>query len=244
MNALATPALTPLSAGLPYPCAPSAEELRERARSLAPEMRQRAAETERLRRLPAANVAALRQAGLFRLLQARRSAGWQASLRTHIDVVAEVARGCASTAWCLAVVQAHTWLLSLFPEAAQDDVYAGNPDALASAVILARAQARRVNDGFAITGAWPFCSGCHHADWVLLGAAVADQTGAVVDEGMLLLPAAEVEVRDDWHVMGLCGTGSCTVAVKDRFVPAHRYLSFAALARGQAPVRDLHDGWL
>jgi alkylation response protein AidB-like acyl-CoA dehydrogenase len=220
------------------------DEALSRAGALVADLRGRAAEAERLGRLPDANVAALREAGLFKLLQARRYGGRQTSLRTQVDVVAEVARGCAATAWCLGVAHAHSWLAALFPEAAQDDAYGDNPDALLAAVVAPRGQARAVRGGYALGGFWPFCSGCRHSDWVLLGAAVTDEAGRKADEGLLFLPAADVEIQDDWNVTGLRGTGSCSVVVKDRFVPRHRYLSFAAVMAGEAPGRDLHDGWL
>jgi 3-hydroxy-9,10-secoandrosta-1,3,5(10)-triene-9,17-dione monooxygenase len=219
-------------------------EARRRAAALVADLRGRAAETERLGQLPPANVEALREAGLFRLAQARRCGGHQLPLRAQVDVVAEVARGCASTAWCLGVAHAHSWLAALFPEAAQDDVYATDPDALLAAVVTPRGQARSVRDGYVLSGLWPFCSGCHHSDWVLLAAAVHDEAGGPTDQGLLLLPASDVTIKDDWNVMALRGTGSCSVAVKDCFVPRHRYLSYAALAAGQAPGREVHDGWL
>jgi 3-hydroxy-9,10-secoandrosta-1,3,5(10)-triene-9,17-dione monooxygenase len=223
---------------------PTAAELKDRAGSLVADLRGRATETERLGRLPSANVEALREAGLFKIVQARRYGGQQLSLRAQVDAVAEIARGCASTAWCLGVAHAHSWLAALFPEAAQDDVYATEPDALLAAVVTPRGQARVVRGGYALSGFWPFCSGCQHSDWVLLGAAVLDETGGQIDEGLLLLPVADVTIKDDWNVMALRGTGSCSVVVKDCFVPRHRYLSFAAVAAGQAPGRELHDGWL
>jgi len=218
--------------------------IRDRARELIAQLRQRAGETEQLRRLPAVNVEALRRAGLFQLVQARRSGGQELSLRTQIDVVADIARGCASTAWCLGVVHAHSWLLASFPQRAQDDAYGTNPDALVSAVITARGKASTVRGGWLLSGFWPFCSGCQHSDWVILGAALANEKGETVDEGVFLVSTSEVEIKDDWHVTALRGTGSCSVAVNHLFVPEHRYLSFADLLRGQAPGRDLHDGFL
>ena len=82
MNALASPLVEPLSA----------EEVTDRASALIADLRGRAAETERLGRLPAANVEALQQAGLFKLLQPRRHGGLQMDLRTQVDAVAAIAR--------------------------------------------------------------------------------------------------------------------------------------------------------
>jgi 3-hydroxy-9,10-secoandrosta-1,3,5(10)-triene-9,17-dione monooxygenase len=215
-----------------------------RAAALAPVLAERVAEADRLRRVPDANVAALREAGLFKVLQARRYGGHQASLRTHIDVVAALARGCTSTAWCVGVVHAHSWLMGLFPEAAQQETYGRNPDALISAVIAPRGKARAVAGGYRLSGFWPFGSGSQHADWLFLGAVVENDAGEVVDEADLLVPISDVTIRDDWNVVGLRGTGSCSLAAKDVFVPAHRYLSLRAAIAGTAPGAALHDGAL
>jgi 3-hydroxy-9,10-secoandrosta-1,3,5(10)-triene-9,17-dione monooxygenase len=219
-------------------------ELIARATALIPELRERAAEAERLRRLPDANVAALKRAGLLKVLQARRHGGYQLSLHAHVDAVAAIARGCGSTAWCMGVVHAHSWLMASFPERAQDETYGADPDTVISAVIAPRGEARPVDGGYVLNGFWPFASGCQHAQFLLLGARILDNSGAVIDEADLLVPAADIAIKDDWHVAGLRGTGSCSVAVKDVFVPRHRYLSLPSLAQGKAPGAALHDGSL
>ena len=76
------------------------DSLVARATALVPELAARVGEADKLRRVPDANVAALRQAGLFKVLQPRRYGGHQAGLRTHIDVVAEISRGCLSPFAC------------------------------------------------------------------------------------------------------------------------------------------------
>jgi len=219
-------------------------ELAGRAEQLVPELRERAAAAERLRRLPDENVAAVRTAGLFKVLQSRAFGGHQASLRTHVEVIATLARGCAATGWCAGVIHAHSWLMGLFPWQAQEDAYGADPDTIISAVISPRGTAKRVEGGYMLSGFWAFCSGCEHAQFLLLGAAVKDEAGAVVDEGDLLVPVADITIRDDWNVIGLRGTGSCSIVAEKVFVPAHRYLSLRAAVTGDAPGVERQQGWL
>jgi 3-hydroxy-9,10-secoandrosta-1,3,5(10)-triene-9,17-dione monooxygenase len=223
---------------------PDTAELIERATALIPELSQRAAEAEALRRLPDANVAALKRAGLLKVLQARRYGGHQASLHAHIDTVATIARGCGSTAWCMGVVHAHSWLMASFPQEAQDETYGADPDTFISAVIAPRGEAKPAAGGYVLNGFWPFASGCQHAKYLLLGARILDAAGTVVDEADLLVPAKDISIKDDWNVAGLRGTGSCSVAAKDVFVPLHRLLSLPGLVEGKAPGALLHDGGL
>jgi 3-hydroxy-9,10-secoandrosta-1,3,5(10)-triene-9,17-dione monooxygenase len=220
------------------------DEMVARAASLVPELQGRAAEAERLRRLPDANVAALQRAGLLKVLQPRRYGGLQMSLHTHIDTVAAIARGCGSTAWCMGVMHAHSWLMGSFPQAAQEESYGANPDAVISAVIAPRGKARPADGGYVLDGFWPFASGCEHSQWLLLGAQIADATGAIADGADMLVPTADVAIRDDWNVVGLRGTGSCSVVAKDVFVPRHRYLSLPGIIAGNAPGAARHEGSL
>jgi 3-hydroxy-9,10-secoandrosta-1,3,5(10)-triene-9,17-dione monooxygenase len=219
-------------------------ELVERALTLGPQLRGNVAEGEQLRRLPDANVAALKRAGLLKVLQAKRFGGHQLSLHTHVDTIAAVARGCASTAWCMGVIHAHSWLMANFPQAAQEETYGANPDTVISAVIAPRGTAKRVAGGYVLSGFWPFASGCQHSSWLLLGARILDDKGAVVDEADLLVPTAEIKIHDDWKVAGLRATGSCSVEAKEVFVPGHRYLSLPGLIGGETPGAALHDGTL
>lgn len=221
--------------------APGHAELVARAEALVPLLRERAAEAERTRRVPAENITALREAGLLRVLQPRRYGGYEASLRTHLSVVAELARGCASTAWCVGVFHAHSWLMGSFPEQALAESYGADPNAIISAVIAPRGMARVVDGGFMLSGAWPFCSGSQHAQWLLLGAGLVNADGKSVDEGDLLVPASEVTIKDDWNVQGLRGTGSCTVIAEEVFVPQHRYLSLPGVIAGRAPGAPSHE---
>jgi 3-hydroxy-9,10-secoandrosta-1,3,5(10)-triene-9,17-dione monooxygenase len=220
------------------------DELVRRAEALIPQLRENVAETEQLRKMSPASVELVRKAGLFRVLQPSRIGGLQQSFRTHIDTIATVARACGSTAWCMGVMQAHSWLVGHFPKEAQDETYGANPDTLISAVISPRGQLRATDSGYVLNGVWPFGSGCQHSDWLILGAAVLNDKGEVVDEADVLLPTSAATIKDDWNVVGLRGTGSCTIVAKDVQIPKHRYLSLRGLVGGQTPGASLHDGWL
>lgn len=224
---------------------PDADSLIAAARALAPGLRARAAGTDTLRRLPDENVAEMKKAGLFRVIQPKRCGGWQMDFHAHLDVVEAVAAGCGSSGWCLGVLQIHSWVVGLLTEQAQDDIYAEDPDALIAAVLNPRGKARSTDTGgYVVEGFWPFGSGSEHADWMLLGALLLDDDDNVLDEGCFLIPAKDVEIRDDWRVAGLRGTGSCSLVVAGTDVPAHRFISFTEGRDGKTPGAHLHDGTL
>ncbi len=222
------------------------DELRRRAEAAAGDFRTRVADAERDRRVPAENMARIRETGLLRVIQARSCGGHELSMRAHLDVISAIGEGCSATAWVLGVMHAHSWMMAHFPGAARDDVYGADPDTMISAVIGPRGRAVLNGDGSAtLSGFWPFGSGCEHAAWLLLGAGVYDAAGEMVDEADFLVPTGDVAIQDDWFVAGLSGTGSCSIRVDGLTVPAHRRLSIPALIEGATPgMAEGYDGWL
>lgn len=222
-----------------------AHDLIERTRAIVPELRSRTEEAAVLRRVPAENIALMREAGSLKTIQSTRNGGYGLGIRAHLDTVATLAEGCASTAWCAGVIQAHSWMLSHFPVEAQDEIYGANPDAVVSAVIGPRGKAQRQADGsYVLSGFWPFASGNENAEWLLLGAVILDEQGDPCDEGDFAVATTDVVRHDDWFVNGLTATGSCSVSVENLTIPAHRYLSLAQLVGTNAgPGTSAQEGW-
>lgn len=191
------------------------------------------------RRVPAASMAAVRAAGLVRSWQPARWGGGEADVTTALTVLTALGRGCAATAWVAGVWHAHSWLMALFPEAAQRDVWGDGADRTLAGVPTPRGTARIVAGGYRLSGRWPFASGIDHADWVLLGGVVDRVAGS---ETIFVVPRAEAISLDDWNTAGLAGTGSHTVTATDLFVPAHRAMRMAKAMRGEAPGLDANPG--
>ena len=224
----------------------TAEEIRARAESIIEDLKKYADRAEADRRLCRESVEMIRTNGLLRTVQPRSCGGHELPFRSYIDVLAAVGEGCSATAWVLGVWHAHSWLMGHFPEQAQRDVYADNPDTFVSAVIAPRGKAVRQSDGSHIlNGFWPFGSGCEHSQWLILGAEIFDESGEKIDEADLLMPTAAIDILGDWNVAGLQGTGSHSLVAKDVRVPAHRYLSLPPLIEREAPAyKDEGTGWV
>jgi len=215
------------------------------AEALAPTFLARSLDDPDIRRVPDANIDDLKAAGLLSVIQARRNGGLETDMVTQLEVTAALGEGCPSTAWVAGVGHAHSWLISHFPAAAQADIYGDDPRQLVSAVIGPRGRAERTGDSFTLSGFWPFGSGCEHStSWVLLGAELFDEAGEKFDEGIFAVETEQVEILDDWQVVGLTATGSCSMTATDVVVPEHRFLSMRGVVEGTSPGRDLHDGWL
>ena len=213
------------------------EELIERAKELVPTLRERAAKAEELRRLPDETVRDFHDTGLFRMLQPARFGGAEMDYGILIDIDAQIGRACGSSAWVLANLASHHWMLAMWPEQAQHEVWGQSPDALiASGFIFPAGRATAADGGYWLTGRWPFASGIDHSEWVMLGALVHSEREDVEPEyRMFLAPKSDLEVIDTWYAAGLRGTGSNDVAAQDVFVPEHRTLAVADSLGGGAP---------
>ena len=224
------------------PVARSAQVLRDsliaRARNLVPDLRARSAETCANRRVPAASACALRDSGLTRVLQPARFGGYAADYRLFTDIIQELAQGCASTSWIYGVFGEHQWVIANFSEQAQAEVWA-DPTAVACASFVPQGHAVALEGGWRVSGSWSFASGCDHAQWAIIGALVEKAPGQRVSRDFII-GMHELAIKDDWHVLGLQGTGSKSLVVDQVFVPDHRSLWHDDLKAARTPGRHLH----
>ena len=206
--------------------APDIATLLARATAIRPILERNADATDSLRRLADENVEALRESGLCRLMVPARFGGHQTSIRTYVDVMAEVGRGCGSTAWVASLINVCAWLAALFPEQAQADVWGSNRDAWIAGSLAPNGAAVPVDGGWRVTGRWPWASGSMHAQWAACGIHMKDERGEMANFGLSLMPMPELTVEDTWFMAGMKGTGSNTIVATDVFVPAHRFLPY------------------
>ena len=173
----------------------------------------RAAEAEELRRLPAATVADFRAGGLANLLLPARYGGQQADFPEILDAVRRMAHGCASSAWTLGFYMLHNWMLALYDEQAQEEVFVDGP-VLCPAPLAPTGRGVPADGGVRLTGRWSWATGIMDADWVMVGALCGPDDG--IYPALALLPAGDVEVDDVWHTAGMRATGSNDVIVVRR----------------------------
>lgn len=205
----------------------SPEEYLGRTRELLPAIRARARQTEGLRRLPDETFAEFQEAGLFRALQPKRYGGYELDPGVFYQAVAEVGAVCGSSGWVFGVIGVHNWHLAIFPPQAQEDVWGEDDSVQASTSIAPTGTVERVTGGFRLKGRWSFSSGCDFCQWAVLGGvAPSAEAGAPPDGRAFLVPRRDYRIEDNWHVTGLCGTGSKDLVVEDAFVPEHRTHSF------------------
>ena len=96
-----------------------------RARELVPTLRQRAALTEELRRLPKETVSDLHAAGIMRAAQPKRYCGSDLDYEIVLEIAYELGKGCGPTAWRYSIWASHNWVAGMYSEKTQEEYGAG-----------------------------------------------------------------------------------------------------------------------
>jgi 3-hydroxy-9,10-secoandrosta-1,3,5(10)-triene-9,17-dione monooxygenase len=220
----------------------SAPDLMERGLELRPALVARQQDAEQLRRVPEATMQEFHDAGILRVIQPVAFGGFEAGFIDQIDLTYEIARACGASGWVYAVLSAHGAMIANFSERAQQEVWGDNPRALASSSLSSIGQFRRADSGYLVSGFWRYSSGCDYCTYLVAGADAEepDATG-LRPRRRFLLPIAQLEIVDDWHVMGLAGTGSKSLRGEALFVPDWMSLTDREFLDNTGPGRALHD---
>jgi 3-hydroxy-9,10-secoandrosta-1,3,5(10)-triene-9,17-dione monooxygenase len=208
-----------------------------RARTLIPQLRDRAARTEELRRLPPETERDLHDTGLFRIVQPKRVGGSEFDYVALVDCADVIGQADASAAWNFANLASHHWMLGMFDKRAQDLVWNKDVNTLiASSFIFPAGRARKVEGGYVLRGNWPFSSGVDSSDWNMLASVVwSDDEADGIEYRIFLVNKSDYKINDTWNSAGLRGTGSNDVEVNDAFVAEPMTVAVHDLAGGPTP---------
>jgi alkylation response protein AidB-like acyl-CoA dehydrogenase len=213
------------------------DEIMRRVAAISPILRANSPKCDQARQVVPESMRAMIDAGMFRIPQPRRTGGYEMSLRTLADAVTGLSQACPSSGWVLMVMGAHHWCMGSFPEAAQDEVFGDRRDGLVAGTLSWQGTATPVSEGYRVEGRWQFASGVDRSDWVMVGCGDPATRGPGVH---VVIPRAEIEVDDTWHVMGLQGTGSKDLVAHNIFVPSHRAIDTRTMFRGASPHAANH----
>lgn len=159
-------------------------------------------------------VDALVAAGLHNMAVPLRMNGEHLSAKATARVSAEIAKGCPSAAWCIAISNSCALLGSQMTEPMQKKIFAdGTP--LMTSSIAGMGQFKAVDGGYVLNGRWDYCSNSHHAQFALFQG-VLDETQLMIG----LIPIGDMKRLDNWDMIGMRGTGSDALVAEDVFIPA------------------------
>jgi 3-hydroxy-9,10-secoandrosta-1,3,5(10)-triene-9,17-dione monooxygenase len=215
---------------------PSAAELINRARKLAPKLRERAVKAEHDRNVPHESVEEYIDAGLIHTLQPKRWGGYEHDHEVAFDVAIELGKStCASSAWVLNYFTDHACILAHFPEEAQHDVWSKNKAACIATSAAPTGKVSLAPEGYRLDGRWAWSSGLRHSQWIMIGGLIFREGEDHPDMRLFLVPVSDIKLDDTWYCAGLRGTGSVTAICDNVFVPEHRTVTFGLLRDACSP---------
>lgn len=205
------------------PAHPGETELVGRARDMIPWLRERADACERARMVPRETIQAFHDAGFFRILQPKRWGGYEMHPNVLNRVLMELARGCPSSAWNVMVLGVHPFEVGLLDPRCGDELWGEDDSRLVSSSYAPFGTVKAVDGGYLLNGDWLTSSGCDHASGgAFVGARLFTGDGKLIDYKAFWIEAKDYEIVDDWEVVGLAGTGSKKLRIRDVFIPAYR----------------------
>lgn len=200
---------------------PTEAEIVQRAHGMIPMLRARAEECEKNRMVPKETIQAFKEAGFFKILQPKRWGGYEMQPNVLNKVLIELARGCPSSAWNVMVLGVHPFEVGLLPAKVGDELWGEDNTQLVSSSYAPFGTVAKVEGGYKLNGEWLTSSGCDHAAGGAFVGGRVEENGELVFRSFWI-QRSDFEIVDDWFVVGLAGTGSKKLVIKDVFVPDYR----------------------
>ncbi|PXW30363.1 UNVERIFIED_CONTAM: alkylation response protein AidB-like acyl-CoA dehydrogenase [Williamsia faeni] len=205
----------------------------------ADEIRAEGVEGDKLMQLSDTSAKRLRDSGVIRMLQPKEYGGFESHPREFAETAMGIGAIDGAAGWVSGIVGVHPWELAFFDRKAQDEVWGEDPDTWMASPYAPMGVAKPVDGGYILNGRWSFSSGTDHCGWVMIGATVGDQDGKPLMPPQhlhVLLPRSDYDIdQESWNVVGLRGTGSKDLIVKDAYIPTYRTLSAKKVFDGSAP---------
>lgn len=222
-------------------------ELLAVARALTPLIEAEADRSEAQGTMTQAVVDAVAEAGLFWIMVPTEVGGLGANIATCLAVFEELAYADGSAGWSVMANATSSCFAAVYlDDAAVEAMFGGGQRAIHGGMFAPVGHATASDEGYVVNGDYRFGSGTAHAAWIAAGVMeMEDGEPAVTDAGLpamtvTFIPRDQVELLDNWDVMGLVGTGSYDYRVDHVVVPERfTFRLLEATARRGGPTHGI-----
>lgn len=181
------------------------------------EIRARRSEFAASQSIPNDIVDGFKRLGVYRAMVSKRFGGEERTPAEFCRLIEAISEADGSAGWVASFGSSACYLAAL-PEETLRKLYAKGPDVVFAGGLFPLQPAKRTPEGFLINGMWKFASGSPGAELIGVGIMVEnDSTGGL--PRVAVMPADKVTIRQNWDVIGLQGTGSHDIIVRDVVVP-------------------------
>jgi indole-3-acetate monooxygenase len=185
------------------------------ASALGPMIEKHSAKGEAERRVPAQVLSAIKEAGLVRMVTPKSLGGLEVDPVTCARVVEEISHFDSATGWTLQAANSGDFYCARLPDEGANEIYSKGPDTVIALAINPPMEATPVDGGYRVSGQNPLASNISDADWFMTLVRIEGEEGL---RGAFI-PRKDFSIADTWRSMGMRGTDSNDVVVKDAFVP-------------------------
>lgn len=201
-----------------------ATELLDRINDLRGLIEQQAEAHETASELSPEVIDGLEQSGAFGLMAPACLGGLEAHPSLVIEALKTLSYFDGSTGWyCQAATTGVAVAGAFLGDRAIDEIFCSGKRATCAGQAAPTGKAERVGDGYRISGSFSFGSGLPNASWVVGGYILHEDGKPVLRDGapvmlIALAPRDKVEIRGNWDVLGLRGTGSYDFHVREQII--------------------------
>ncbi|KDR30865.1 MULTISPECIES: acyl-CoA dehydrogenase family protein [Caballeronia] len=181
------------------------------------EIARRRDEFDRVSHVPRDVIDKLKRAGIYRAATPKRFGGDVRAPGEFLQMIERIAVADGSAAWVASFGSANLYLAAL-PLATQAAIYADGPDQVFAGGLFPVQNAQPASGGYRVSGTWKFASGCKGSDWLGVGIGTSKPGEAPGKPRTAVFRPAQVEIVENWNVVGMQGTGSHDLRVTDQFV--------------------------
>jgi alkylation response protein AidB-like acyl-CoA dehydrogenase len=176
------------------------------------EVRQRREEFDAGSHVPRDMIERFKQVGIYRAATPKCFGGDALAPGLFLRMIERISEADGSAGWVASFGSAGVYLAALPPETLAE-IYADSPDLVFAGGLFPLQPAEAVDGGWQVNGTWKFASGCKGADLIGVGIGAAGGKPRTA-----VFRADQVDIIENWDVVGLKGTGSHDLRVTDKHI--------------------------
>lgn len=192
--------------------------------NIAATLRKLASEAEQKQVLHPDQVNCIMKEKWFKMFVPASLGGLALSLPQALRIEESISYGDGSTGWVVTLCAGAGWFVGFVSSEIARALFAPDAMCIAGSGALS-GTAEKTNDGYILTGLWPFASGALHATAFTVNAVVTENNKPLFNRAgsrdviTLILPRTQVDIRKTWNAMGMIATGSHSFGANQVFVP-------------------------
>lgn len=196
----------------------------DQAINIAKDAESRKSEIEELRDIPVDIIEKIKIAGLVKMWATKACYGSETPVSEVSQLIASMAEYNASLAWVVAVTNCSSLITGFVPQEMASLLF-GDQLAMVGGFAGPVGRAIKKDGSLVINGNWSWGSGIKHCSHIVGGTFITKDEN-IIGSAVAFFEPAEIDMIDNWQVMGLKGSHSIDYKTKDCVIPKERWTFF------------------